>query len=77
MLDDDLQLKTYLEEHRQTFNESKESQSSYSYLYWLPDIIKDFILPAGFPGDCLDHLYLVFCLYKSYFPYFADARDKQ
>ncbi|KAF3448182.1 hypothetical protein FNV43_RR08894 [Rhamnella rubrinervis] len=45
-------------------NKSDESQSSYTNLYWLPDIVKDFILPAGFPGsvsnDYLPYMLLQF-----------------
>ncbi|KAF3449562.1 hypothetical protein FNV43_RR10291 [Rhamnella rubrinervis] len=64
LVDDGLQLQIFHEEHRPMSNKSDESQSSYTNLYWLPDIVKDFILPAGFPGsvsnDYLPYMLLQF-----------------
>ncbi|KDP24458.1 hypothetical protein JCGZ_25022 [Jatropha curcas] len=54
MLDDDLQLKSFLEEHGAKNSRSQESHSSGTKLLWLPYIVKDFILPAGFPGSVSD-----------------------
>ncbi|CAL0304429.1 unnamed protein product [Lupinus luteus] len=51
VVDDDSQLQTFLfEEDKSTTNMLQDSQR----LSWLPEIIKDFILPAGFPGSVSD-----------------------
>nr|GEU68849.1 hypothetical protein [Tanacetum cinerariifolium] len=44
MLDDEFHLTTFLED------ESKSNGFSIKELPWLPDIVKDFVLPAGYPG---------------------------
>ncbi|XP_027350560.1 protein root UVB sensitive 5 isoform X2 [Abrus precatorius] len=49
VLDDDLQLQTFLVEEDMSALHSPDERLS-----WLPDIIKDFILPAGFPGSVSD-----------------------
>jgi hypothetical protein len=52
VLGDDLKLRTILiEEDRTTENRFGVSHSPDERLSWLPRMIKDFILPAGFPGD--------------------------
>lgn len=60
ILDDESRLRTFLEEH-----ESKANvEFSLKELSWLPDIVKDFVLPAGFPGsvsdDYLEYMLLQF-----------------
>nr|XP_048320606.1 protein root UVB sensitive 5 isoform X2 [Ziziphus jujuba var. spinosa] len=61
LVDDALQLETIYEEHTPRSNKSQFSSTN---LYWLPDTIKDFILPAGFPGsvsnDYLQYMLLQF-----------------
>lgn len=54
MVDEDSQLRTFLEENESGSIWVQSSKFSNKELSWLPDIVKDFILPAGFPGD--DHL---------------------
>ncbi|XP_015580223.1 protein root UVB sensitive 5 isoform X5 [Ricinus communis] len=54
VLDDDAQLKPFLEEQGAKNSALQESYSSDINLSWLPYIIKDFILPAGFPGSVSD-----------------------
>jgi hypothetical protein len=52
VLGDDLKLRTILiEEDRTTENRFGVLHSPDERLSWLPRMIKDFILPAGFPGD--------------------------
>lgn len=52
VLGDDSQLQAFLvEEDRSTPNRFQDLHSSDESLSWLPEIIKDFVLPAGFPGD--------------------------
>ncbi|KAK2999638.1 hypothetical protein RJ639_022895, partial [Escallonia herrerae] len=64
ILDDDLQLRTVLDEHGSKTDGSVTSHFSKTELSWLPDIVKDFILPAGFPGsvsdDYLEYMLLQF-----------------
>ena len=50
-LDEDSQLRTFLEEHGLETNRFQDSHASDTGLLWLPNTVKDFILPAGFPGD--------------------------
>jgi len=52
VLGDDSQLQTFLveEERSTTPNRFQNSHSPDERLSWLPDTIKDFILPSGFPG---------------------------
>ena len=45
VLDDEFHLTTFLED------ESNSNGFSLKELPWLPDIVKDFVLPAGFPGN--------------------------
>ncbi|XP_024030029.1 protein root UVB sensitive 5 isoform X2 [Morus notabilis] len=56
VVDDDLQLRTFLEEHshRPISKNSERSEFSNTFLDWIPDIIRDFVLPAGFPGSVSD-----------------------
>ncbi|XP_021289308.1 protein root UVB sensitive 5 isoform X2 [Herrania umbratica] len=54
MLGDDLQIRSFLEKHDSTSNEFQGSHLSYPNLSWLPGILKDFILPTGFPGSVSD-----------------------
>ncbi|XP_045794758.1 protein root UVB sensitive 5 isoform X2 [Trifolium pratense] len=55
VLGDDLKLRTILiEEDRTTESRFGVSHSPDERLYWLPRMIKDFILPAGFPGSVSD-----------------------
>ncbi|KAI3771180.1 hypothetical protein L6452_02339 [Arctium lappa] len=58
ILDEKLHLTTFLED------ESKSNGFSSKELPWLPDIVKDFVLPAGFPGsvsdDYLEYMLLQF-----------------
>ncbi|KAE9591990.1 putative Root UVB sensitive family [Lupinus albus] len=55
VLDDDSQLQTFLvEEDRSTTKKLQDSHFPDKRLSWLPKIIKDFILPAGFPGSVSD-----------------------
>ncbi|KAL5058171.1 hypothetical protein RYX36_029775 [Vicia faba] len=55
ILGDDLQLRTVLiEEDRSTANKFNVLHSHDERLSWLPRMIKDFILPAGFPGSVSD-----------------------
>ncbi|XWS59956.1 hypothetical protein CRYUN_Cryun08bG0166800 [Craigia yunnanensis] len=54
MLDDDLQIRTFLEKHDSTSNGFQRSHLSDPKLSWLPDSLKDFIFPAGFPGSVSD-----------------------
>ncbi|XLS61497.1 hypothetical protein HN51_015725 [Arachis hypogaea] len=55
MLGDDSQLQTILvEEDRSTTNRFQDLHSFDGRISWLPQIIKDFVLPAGFPGSVSD-----------------------
>ncbi|CAL5192292.1 unnamed protein product [Lathyrus oleraceus] len=55
ILGDDLQLRTVLiEEDRSTENKFDVLHSPDERLSWLPQMVKDFILPAGFPGSVSD-----------------------
>ncbi|GFY82361.1 root UVB sensitive protein [Actinidia rufa] len=49
ILDNDLHVRTFLEEKGIETNGFHGSQFSNVALSWLPDVIRDFILPAGFP----------------------------
>ncbi|CAL5422754.1 unnamed protein product [Camellia sinensis] len=67
VLDNDLQVRTFLNEHGFEKIETKGlrgSKFSNVQLSWLPDAIKDFILPTGFPGsvsdDYLEYMLLQF-----------------
>ncbi|XP_038998798.1 protein root UVB sensitive 5-like [Hibiscus syriacus] len=52
--DDDLQIRAFLEKNDPTSKDSKGSHLSDPKLSWLPPILKEFILPAGFPGSVSD-----------------------
>ncbi|XP_058000133.1 protein root UVB sensitive 5 isoform X2 [Hevea brasiliensis] len=54
ILDDDSQLKSFLEEHGAKNSRFQESHSLDTKLSWLPYSIKDFVLPVGFPGSVSD-----------------------
>ncbi|OMO85071.1 Endoplasmic reticulum-adenine nucleotide transporter [Corchorus capsularis] len=54
IVDDDLQIRTFLEKHDSRSNELQSSDLSDPILSWLPDILKDFVFPAGFPGSVSD-----------------------
>ncbi|XP_057512559.1 protein root UVB sensitive 5 [Actinidia eriantha] len=64
ILDNDLHVRTFLEEKGIETNGFHGSQFSNVALSWLPDVIRDFILPAGFPGsvsdDYLEYMLLQF-----------------
>jgi len=52
IIGDDSQLQTILiEEDRSSQNRFGVLHSPDIRLSWLPDTVKDFILPAGFPGN--------------------------
>ncbi|PQQ06925.1 protein root UVB sensitive 5 [Prunus yedoensis var. nudiflora] len=62
VVDDELKVQTFIEEERSLVsNNSESSHFSNSTLSWLPDIVKDFIFPAGFPGSVSDD-YLLYML---------------
>ena len=50
-LDEESRLQTFLEEDSLVTNGFQDLHASDTGLLWLPDTVKDFILPAGFPGD--------------------------
>lgn len=64
MIDDDSQLHTFLEEPGSVRNRFQGSHITDPKLSWLPDTVKDFILPADFPGsvsdDYLEYMLLQF-----------------
>ncbi|RWR92140.1 protein root UVB sensitive 5 isoform X1 [Cinnamomum micranthum f. kanehirae] len=49
ILDDESQIQTVLEEHGPLMNGLQEENND-TELSWLPKILKEFILPAGFPA---------------------------
>ncbi|KAJ6331537.1 hypothetical protein OIU76_010003 [Salix suchowensis] len=53
-LDDAVQLQGILEQNSSENHSFKDSRLSEAGLSWLPDILKDFILPSGFPGSVSD-----------------------
>ncbi|KAF9680035.1 hypothetical protein SADUNF_Sadunf06G0078200 [Salix dunnii] len=53
-LDDAVQLQGILEQNGSENRSFKDSRLSEAGLSWLPDILKDFILPSGFPGSVSD-----------------------
>lgn len=55
MVDGELQVQAFIEEPSSKANTSQSPDFSNTELPWLPDIVKDFVFPAGFPG-----LYFVF-----------------
>ncbi|KAB1224336.1 UPF0420 protein [Morella rubra] len=54
ILDEESRLRIFVEEHSSVTNRFQDSHFSDTRLSWLPDIVKDFILPAGFPGSVSD-----------------------
>lgn len=55
LVDDELQVQTFVEEPSpKPDTTSHSSHFSNTELSWLPDIVKDFIFPAGFPGDWMN-----------------------
>ncbi|KAM5560415.1 protein root UVB sensitive 5 [Rosa sericea] len=61
VVDDELQVQTFVEEPSSKANTYQSSHFSNTELSWLPDIVKDFIFPAGFPGSVSDD-YLLYML---------------
>lgn len=57
ILESDVQVRTILEDGLPQTNALQDSRAvdSDMHLSWLPKIIKDFVLPAGFPG-CIPFL---------------------
>ncbi|KAK4582463.1 hypothetical protein RGQ29_025591 [Quercus rubra] len=53
-LDEESRLQTFLEEDSLVTNGFQDLHASDTGLLWLPDTVKDFILPAGFPGSVSD-----------------------
>lgn len=51
VLDNDSQIKSFLEEHAPEVSRSQDLNVSDLELPWLPKVIKDFVLPAGYPGE--------------------------
>lgn len=51
MVDDELQVQAFIEERSSQSNKSQSPDFSNTVLPWLPDVVKDFVFPAGFPGD--------------------------
>ncbi|PPS12417.1 hypothetical protein GOBAR_AA08224 [Gossypium barbadense] len=49
-----LKIRAFLEKHDSTSNEFQGSNLSDPNLSWLPQVLKEFILPAGFPGSVSD-----------------------
>ncbi|KAK0584770.1 hypothetical protein LWI29_018387 [Acer saccharum] len=54
MLDDEWQVQTFVAEHGSEDNRFQGSHLSNTSLSWLPETVKDFIFPAGFPGSVSD-----------------------
>ncbi|KAL2902187.1 Protein root UVB sensitive 5 [Bienertia sinuspersici] len=62
VLDENSSMQTLLEQHN-TVNDNLDRSDSAANLKWLPDSIKDFILPAGFPESVSDD-YLEYMLWQ-------------
>nr|GMD44960.1 protein root UVB sensitive 5 isoform X1 [Ipomoea batatas] len=64
VLDNDSQIKSFLEEHAPEVSGSQDLNVSELELPWLPKVIKDFVLPAGYPDtvsdDYLEYMLLQF-----------------
>ncbi|XP_022893666.1 protein root UVB sensitive 5 isoform X1 [Olea europaea var. sylvestris] len=66
IVENDSVIRTILKEHLPGTNVSEDSNTpeSHDELFWLPKIIKDFVLPSGFPesvsDDYLDYILLQF-----------------
>lgn len=63
VVDDELQVQTFVEDELigSVSDSSGSSHFNNEKLSWLPDIVKDFIFPAGFPGSVSDD-YLLYML---------------
>ncbi|ESQ40061.1 hypothetical protein EUTSA_v10013293mg [Eutrema salsugineum] len=62
--DDDSPLRGFLEEREpKPDDKSQESNSSETNMLWLPDVVKDFVFPTGFPGSVSDD-YLDYMLWQ-------------
>lgn len=62
--DDDSPLQGILEEREtKPDNNSQSSNSSETNILWLPDVVKDFVFPSGFPGSVSDD-YLDYMLWQ-------------
>ena len=51
VVDDELQVQAFIEEPSSKAITSRSPDFSNTELPWLPDVVKDFVFPAGFPGD--------------------------
>lgn len=51
VIDNDSEMKMFLEEHVPTNTGSQDLDISNMELSWLPKVIKDFVLPSGYPGN--------------------------
>ncbi|XP_019249180.1 PREDICTED: protein root UVB sensitive 5 isoform X2 [Nicotiana attenuata] len=64
IIDNDSEVKMFLEEHVPATTGSQHLEIPVTELSWLPKVIKDFVLPAGFPDtvtdDYLDYMLLQF-----------------
>nr|XP_016451329.1 PREDICTED: protein root UVB sensitive 5-like isoform X6 [Nicotiana tabacum] len=64
IIDNDSEIKMFLEEHVPGTIGSQHLEIPVTELSWLPKVIKDFVLPAGFPDtvtdDYLDYMLLQF-----------------
>ncbi|CAN4106074.1 unnamed protein product [Withania somnifera] len=64
VIDNDSEMKMFLEGHVPTTTASQDLDISGMELSWLPKVIKDFVLPSGFPDtvsdDYLDYMLLQF-----------------
>ncbi|CAH2074615.1 unnamed protein product, partial [Thlaspi arvense] len=62
--DDDSPLQGFLEEREpKPGNKSQELNSAETNTLWLPDVVKDFVFPTGFPGSVSDD-YLDYMLWQ-------------
>jgi len=62
--DDDSPLQGILEEREtKPDNNSQSSNSSETNILWLPDVVRDFVFPSGFPGSVSDD-YLDYMLWQ-------------
>ncbi|KAF3657382.1 Protein root UVB sensitive 5 [Capsicum annuum] len=64
VIDNDSEMKMFLEEHVPTNTGSQDLDISNMELSWLPKVIKDFVLPSGYPDtvsdDYVDYMLLQF-----------------
>ncbi|KAJ4704448.1 Protein root UVB sensitive 5 [Melia azedarach] len=54
ILDDEWKVQTFLVEHGSVDDRFEGSNFVHTSLSWLPQTVKDFVLPAGFPGSVSD-----------------------